>query len=233
MSIEVLTKGLYSFPQIRDFVAVREYMFISKGEKRLITVRFCNETSFTVNEICVELYQLDGKGNTLRKTRLTDKGRRVSSGNTFALRELPELDDKCVDIKVRVIYVISGDYRYNTVNGRVTARYIPPKTRPDTSNIHRQHGAGAPQRLLFSLIVVALILGMIGATMVQLVIPLFEELGVFELVAEAVEEVIELVGIGAEKSATEEETKHIYIGDIQKYPVDNIVIETVVFEEFN
>ena len=233
MSIEVLAKGLYSFSGVRDFVAVKEYMFIAKDEKRLLTVRFCNETDFTVNEICVDLYQLDGKGNTLKRNRITDKGRRVASGNTFALKELPELEDKCVDIKVRIVYVISGDYRYNISKGRVTARYIPPKTRLETRDIYRRHGADTPQRLLFSLIVVAVIVGMIGATMIQLVIPFFADLGVFDFVVDTVTELMELVGIGADKTVSEAQTEVIYIGDIQKYPMGDIAIETVVFNELN
>ena len=62
---------------------------------------------------------------------------------------------------------------------------------------------------------------------------LFEELGIFELVAETVEELMSLVGVGAEEAATEAQTENIYIGDIQRYPMGDIVIETVVFEELN
>ena len=185
MNIDVLAKGFYSHPQIRDFVSVNQYMFVSVMDKKYLTVRLTNDAGFTIDAISLDLYQLDSEGNTLKVTRVTQEEPRVLTGNTFTLKELPELDDRCADIRVKIIYVISGAYRYTVHRDRVTVRYIPPK-KPRAAGrvLYRRHGAIKPKRRLFMLTIVAIIAAMIIVNMGQIVLPLFAELGGFDFAAD-------------------------------------------------
>lgn len=214
MISNVLAKGLYGHPQISGFITAKQYLFIARENKRYVAVRFSNDSGFAIDEICLELLQLDGKGNILKKTRITESGTVVFAGTTFTLKSNPELDDKCVDVKVRIIYVISGAYRYTVRRDCVTAHYIAPRKIPKKRReIYTRQGAEQPKRRLFTLIVIALIVAMIGANVVQITIPFFEELGVVAYISE-------LIGLDRDR---EEEDKPIS-GTINKVPLDAVYV---------
>jgi hypothetical protein len=123
--IKQLSKGYYEYPQISNFVSVKNYIFISQGDKKYVLLRFFNESDFAVNDIKLTLTQYDMQGKLIGKEKISLNNLKFSSGTTYASSKAIHISNKCVDFKVTFDEVVSGDYVYRVTNNNVVVHYEP------------------------------------------------------------------------------------------------------------
>ena len=176
MSESILAKGIYSHSQISGFISAKQYMFLSKNGKKYLVVRFANEADFTVSAMSVDIFQLDNRGNVLRKDRVEERSLRVLHGRTFTLKTHPELDEKCSDVKVQINYVDSGDYRYTPIKDRVKINYrLSGKVADSGADVYVRQRSHAPSKRLFSFLVGVILILLIVINLVQIMLPFIKD----------------------------------------------------------
>lgn len=175
MKHDIFAKGIYSHPQISGFISAKQYMIISRDDGKYLTVRFSNDGGFTLTGICMTVYQLDARGNVLRKNTLEQSGMQVLPGATFSPRSIIEADAKCSDVKVQITYADAGEYRYLPRRNRVTVTYMPPKERPIYEDICKRHGESRSVGRKFFPWVVAVLAAVVIINLVQIMLPFFKD----------------------------------------------------------
>lgn len=120
---EYYEKGFYNHDQIGGFVSVKQFILIEKNGKRVLLLRFSNDSPVVINRMRFQLTQLDKEGNTIdcSKVKYTDLS--VAPGSVFAPEEGIVVKSECADFIVRIIYVVSGEFKYVPGRGRPTAHY--------------------------------------------------------------------------------------------------------------
>jgi hypothetical protein len=171
MKNDVFAKGIYSHPQISDFISAKQYMIISKDDKKYLSVRFSNDSSFTVSAICLNIYQLDARGNVLQKNTVEQNSMHELPGSLFTLASVVEADAKCSDVKVQIIYADSGEYRYSPRKNRVTVSFMPKEERQMHEDLCRRHGEVKNPARIFYVWVVILLVAMILINLFQIMMP--------------------------------------------------------------
>ena len=132
---QIISKGIYSYPQPAGYVSVKQFIFLRVGEKKHLLVRFSNDLDVTIESVSFTVSQLDAEGALINKLHTRCK-KSIKSGESFAIDKALAVDEKCVDVKVTVDTAISGEYEYSDRNGIITVRHIK-KTKVNT--IDPQH----------------------------------------------------------------------------------------------
>lgn len=123
--IKQLSKGYYEYPQISNFVSVKDYIFISQGDRKYVLLRFFNESDFEVNDIKLTLAQYDVQGKLIGKEKVSFNNLKFYSGTTYAPSGAIHISNNCVDFKVTFKEVVSENYVYRVTNNNVVIHYEP------------------------------------------------------------------------------------------------------------
>lgn len=135
---EYIEKGGYNHPQPDGYVSLKQYIFVRKDGKRCLLFRFANEFSQTVTGFEIVVTQLSGDGRTLGHSRICYDDLSIRSGDIFAPSSGVVVHENCADFRIRLVYFVSGVYKYSVKRGKAVAHYDPrgyvaPKTRPAKS----------------------------------------------------------------------------------------------------
>ena len=116
-------KGNYNHPQPQGFVAVKQYIFAKSGDKRTLLLRFANESPLSIEEMEMLITELDKNGKVIDRRRITHSDLTVAPGSTYCPTRAVVVKNECVDIRVQVLSVRSGVYRYTSRGGRLVCHY--------------------------------------------------------------------------------------------------------------
>ena len=119
----------YSHPQPGGLVAVREFLFAEAEGERVVLLRWAMEADFSVDRFTFNLEQLDGAGASLGRVTVTYGGNDIPCAERGALFTPPSgisVDKGCVDIRVRLLEVVSGQYVYRPCGGGAEVTFEPP-----------------------------------------------------------------------------------------------------------
>ena len=121
---QYISKGVYEYPQISDFVSVKEYIFIRHNDKKCLALRFFNELGYVVNTLEFSVVQMDASGKILETSKIKCKGLNFRPGTTYVDSSTLVVNEYCADFRVVFTEVVSERYKYTVRNGRVTVDYI-------------------------------------------------------------------------------------------------------------
>jgi hypothetical protein len=118
----ILSKGPYTYAQPSGFLTVKQYIFTSMGGKRCLVLRFSNDADYKMDTVELTLTQMDAYGNVLATTpaRL---GIFLAAGKTAAIDRGIPVEERCVDFKVHIDSVRSGDYVYRECGGHIVVEH--------------------------------------------------------------------------------------------------------------
>ena len=148
---QIISKGVYGFSQISDFISVKNYIFMHKDEKICLAIRFSNDTDYVVDSVAFCVIQLDAAGKVIGKKRVEYTGMNLFPGELYSANKGIVVENQCVDFKIQFYEAYSGYYRYVVRNRRVIVYYdrkmaekmLPPPAReaePSLSVEKKEYG---------------------------------------------------------------------------------------------
>lgn len=164
---QYISKGFYKYPQISDFVSVKEFIFVRVRGKKCLMLRFSNELGYVVNEMSFTLVQLDAAGNVLEKTKVDYSNLSFVPGTVYVTSEAVIVNEYCTDFRIQFTTLISENYKYTVRNGRYTIEYIKEdaaiteggkRTAPITEYTVSPRKFGKPKLAAFMATLVAFVL---------------------------------------------------------------------------
>ena len=120
-------KGIYSYPQLNNFISVRNYMYIWQNGKKCLILRFFNGFTQEINELEYTVTQIDIKGNVIKQSDVVKKDICISPGNLYSPNTGLLVDDACVDFRLSVKSARSGKYTYRVFDDVIEAFYELPE----------------------------------------------------------------------------------------------------------
>ncbi len=123
-----VAKGFYRYPQINGFISVKQYMFVHEDGKKYLLIRFSNDSDFCADRIKYRVTRMDIEGDVLGADVYDSGNILLEEGNTYAPSVPIAVEDRCVDFKLDILEVRSGDYRYHVREGKVVTSYVPSGT---------------------------------------------------------------------------------------------------------
>ena len=120
----MLSKGVYSNTQLRDFVSVKNYIFLRHDGKKCLLLRFSNDSEAAIDAMSYTVTQMDMKGTVLEKTRVSEQTHGFLPGNVHAAEKALVVREDCHDFRVSFHEARSGRYLYTVRNGRITVTYL-------------------------------------------------------------------------------------------------------------
>lgn len=121
---QYISKGFYQYPQISDFVSVKDYMFVRHNGKKCLMLRLVNDLGYTINTLAFTVVQMDAMGKVLDRTKLKHKNLNFAPGMTYVTSEALVVDEFCTDFRVIFTGARSESYKYTVRNGRIIIDYI-------------------------------------------------------------------------------------------------------------
>ena len=121
---QVIFKGTYVRPQPEGLVDVKQYIFVrgDDGKKKLL-LRMSNSKNEACTRFTFILYRLDVKGNVIGQERLESSGREYAPFEVFGYEREIEVEEKCTDIIVKLVFAKYGSYTYHVENDKVFVTY--------------------------------------------------------------------------------------------------------------
>ena len=121
--IDILTRGLYKHSTIKNFIRVKNYMFVRKHNKKYLALRFVNDSETTFDSMAFTLVALDSVGNTLERIPISYKNICLRSGEEFTGNKMIRVKPECSDFKIVFDKVFAGSVVYTEQGGHAVARY--------------------------------------------------------------------------------------------------------------
>ena len=124
---KTINKFHYRYPQINNFISVKELMFIRENESNHLLIRFCNLSDFTVNEFSFTVIELDYSARVLGRHYVNEDTLDVRPGDTYSPTSDIAISTDCCDCKIIINQAISGKYLYRPHEGKIITDYIKPQ----------------------------------------------------------------------------------------------------------
>ena len=121
----ILSKGPYTYAQPSGFLSVKQYIFTSINGQKCLILRFSNDADYKMDTVDLTITQMDAHGNVLATTPVR-LGIFLVAGKTAAIDRGIPVEERCVDFRVRIETVRSGDYVYRERGGIIVADYDAP-----------------------------------------------------------------------------------------------------------
>lgn len=124
MEHQYISKGIYQYSQIGNFVSVKNYIFIRKDEKKQLLLRFSNDFDYVVNSMTYVVVQIDAAGKVIARKKITHKDMELYPGGMYVTEQPIDVDEYCSDFKIEFSEVISESYRYEVHSDMIAVHYI-------------------------------------------------------------------------------------------------------------
>jgi hypothetical protein len=108
----VISKGFYGFSQIKDFISVKNHMFLTSGNKMYLSIRFSNDSNVTFESFSFDIIQLDSSGRSIGKIFVDYKDIVFEPGSTYISKNAVAVSPRCADFKIVFHEAFSRAYRY-------------------------------------------------------------------------------------------------------------------------
>lgn len=128
---DVSSKGKYSYPQPENITPVESFLFVREEGKKFLLLKFINPRKSILTGLDLEITQLTAKGRQLGVKCVKYGEINAAPEKPFVLTHKIEVDERCADVKVKVVAAMYGKYAYSVRDG-VRIEYAPaPETRFD------------------------------------------------------------------------------------------------------
>ena len=134
---QIISKGVYGFSQVKDFISVSNYIFMHCGEKIALAIRFFNDTEHVFDSVSFYVIQIDALGNVIGKIRVDYTDMNFKPGTTYVSETGIAVDGKCVDFKIQFCVAYSGYYKYVVRNGKAIIYYDRSKAEELSEKLDR------------------------------------------------------------------------------------------------
>lgn len=124
-SKDIIEKGAYVHYQIGSFIEVKNFIIANKSDKKCLLLLLANNSETTVNSVKFTLTQLDALGKVISKDDFVFSDLRITPAGEYALESGIVLSEKCFDFRVKMIYALSGEYKYVFKKGQAIQSYDP------------------------------------------------------------------------------------------------------------
>ncbi len=121
-----ITHTRYELPQVDGPISVKEYLISQIKGSRGCLLRFIKKVNIELTEITFDLTEINGKDEDISTTRYVISKNDiplVAAGEMFTPNCAVPVDDKCEEVRVDIVKIISGDYIYTFEGGRVCVDY--------------------------------------------------------------------------------------------------------------
>ena len=108
----VISKGFYGFSQIKDFISVKNHMFLNNGNKNYLSIRFSNDSNVVFDSFSFDIIQLDSSGRSIGKVFVEYKDIVFEPGSLYISKNAVAVSPRCADFKIIFREAFSGAYRY-------------------------------------------------------------------------------------------------------------------------
>ena len=122
---DIIEKGAYVHYQIGSFIEVKNFIIANKSDKKCLLLLLANNSETTVSSVKFTLTQLDALGKVISKDDFIFSDIKITPAGEYALESGIVLSEKCVDFRVKMIYALSGEYKYVFKNGQALQSYDP------------------------------------------------------------------------------------------------------------
>ena len=128
------SKGQYTYTQRGGYVTVKNYIFIVKDGKKALLLRFSNDSQgIAFDELRFTVVETDPAGKVIKNTHVVFEDLDFAPSTTYAAEKAIIVDDMCVDFKVELECLFSGQYKYVFTSHGVETEFIPhEKVAPDS-----------------------------------------------------------------------------------------------------
>lgn len=134
-----ISKGIYQYSQIGNFISVKNYIFIRKDEKKHLMLRFSNDFDYVVNSMTYFVIQMDNFGKVLARTKITNNDLAFQPGSMYVTECPICVDEYCSDFKIVFAEAVSGLYRYEVHSDMIAVHYIKnPEPIVDLSDLSKR-----------------------------------------------------------------------------------------------
>ena len=122
--MHIVSKGLYRGEgEKNSLLDVNEYVFVRENGKKYLLLRFTNKSDFHITAMTFRLIQKNSDGREIGERKVSLTNLRCVAWETFSPEKGLLVDDKCADIDIKMISVVSGNYEYRSKNGESFVRY--------------------------------------------------------------------------------------------------------------
>ena len=122
--MNIVSKGLYRGEVDKTaLLDITEYVFIREKGKKYLLLRFTNKSDFNITAMTFWLIQKNSDGKEIGERKISLTNLRCVAWETYSLDKGLLVDDRCADIDIKIISVVSGNYEYRSKNGEAFVRY--------------------------------------------------------------------------------------------------------------
>ena len=120
---QIISKGVYSFSQVKDFITVSNYIMMHCGEKIALAKRFSNDTDHVFDSVSFYVIQLDALGKVIGKVRVDYTDMNFEPGTTYVSSTGIAVENACADFKIQFCEAYSEYYKYVVRKGKAIIYY--------------------------------------------------------------------------------------------------------------
>lgn len=116
---EIISKGFYTYPQIRGYLSVKQYIVLREGNKKYLALRMTNEHGETATGMTLSVRQYDSASRFIATEKVEVSNIKAKTDADFNLKEKIELREECERFEVDVVSMTFGTYKYLVRNGEI------------------------------------------------------------------------------------------------------------------
>lgn len=170
----IISKGFYRFPQVKDFISVKNHMFMRCDDKVCLALRFSNDTEYTFDFFSFDIVELNAEGKPIGKVFVEYKDISFAPGSVFASDKALAVSNNCVDFRIEFREAFSGTYKYIVSRGKASVYYNKKKVddaeksentqKKNTANVRvKQRRIGKPFLSAFIIFLLVVIMAALTA----------------------------------------------------------------------
>ncbi len=119
----IISKGFYSFPQVKDFISVKNHVFLREDGRVYLALRFSNDTEYTFDYLSFYIVQLNSDGKAIGRVFAKCADISFAPGSIFAPEKAFAVSAGCADFRVEFCEAFSGAYKYTVRRGKACVFY--------------------------------------------------------------------------------------------------------------
>ena len=119
-------KERYTHPQAEGLVSVQDFLLTTAESGRCVLIRWSMDAEFPVDRFTFLFKELDAAGETLSEATVTYEGLDIppaECGELFVPEQAIAVSDRCADIHVQLVELVSGNYVYRVKGTRAEVDY--------------------------------------------------------------------------------------------------------------
>ena len=122
---DIISKGLYQYPQLPDLVSVKQFIILRDRKEKCLLLRMTNDRNERLTGLTLRVRQFNAKGDLIGTCSVEQNGVAYRAGAAFNVNQRIVLAEACVDFKVDVVSVTCGSYLHSVKGGEIVTSYIP------------------------------------------------------------------------------------------------------------